>query len=80
VVCQRFRRVFSNRTLIHKVNGFRFRLGDGDIIGYGQIGYPQKAETAHLLTPIPATELTEKLLVNVFLAIDGAKRLGGPKG
>src|SRR5260370_21512101 len=33
--------------------------------------YPQKAETAHLLKPIAATELTERLLVGAFLAIDG---------
>jgi hypothetical protein len=37
--------------------------------------YPQKAETAHLLKPIAATELTERLLVEAFLAIDGAKRM-----
>jgi hypothetical protein len=37
--------------------------------------YPQKAETAHLLKPIAATELTERLLVGAFLAIDGAKRM-----
>lgn len=40
--------------------------------------YPQKAQTAELLKPIAATELTETLLVRVFLAIDGAKRVGGP--
>src|ERR1700688_1486156 len=37
--------------------------------------YPQKAETAHLLNPIAATKLTERLLVGAFLAIDGAKRM-----
>jgi hypothetical protein len=37
--------------------------------------YLQKAETAHLLNPIAATKLTERLLVGAFLAIDGAKRM-----
>jgi hypothetical protein len=37
--------------------------------------YPQKAETARLLKPIAATELTERLLVKAFLAIDGVKRV-----
>jgi len=37
--------------------------------------YPQKAETAHLLKPLAATALTERLLVEAFLAIDGTKRI-----
>jgi hypothetical protein len=41
--------------------------------------YPQKAQPARLLKPIAATELTEGLLVKVFLAIDGVKHVDGPK-
>jgi hypothetical protein len=41
--------------------------------------YPQKAQTAHLLKPIAATELTEMLLVKAFLAIDGVRRVDGQK-
>ncbi len=37
--------------------------------------YPQKAETAHLLKPLAATALTERLLVGAFVAIDGTKRM-----
>jgi hypothetical protein len=38
------------------------------------------AETAQLLKPIAATELTERLLVGAFLAIDGAKRMDDRRG
>src|ERR1700730_3218168 len=37
--------------------------------------YPQKAEIAHLMKPPSAALLTEQLLVSVFLAIDGVKRM-----
>jgi len=37
--------------------------------------YPQKAQIAHLLKPPSAVLLTEQLLTEAFLAIDGARRI-----
>ena len=37
--------------------------------------YPQKAEIAHLMKPSPAALLTEQLLTNAFLAIEGVMRM-----
>jgi len=37
--------------------------------------YPQKAQIAHLMKPPSAVLLTEQLLTEAFLAIDGARRI-----